>query len=756
MSKKKRKKPLSQNPLREDTPPAERISRPEVKQSDPQPVAKTWIFRLLAIVGVPLLLFGSIEAVLRLTGVGYDSAFLVRDEMDPTKVRNNPSFGWSFFPKALSRTSQPLRITEHKPADATRILIVGGSAAMGDPEPAYGVSRVLQVLLESRFPDRKFEVINAAVTAINSHVVLPIVRDCGRLEPDVVMVYMGNNEVHGPFGSGTVFGDQAPPLWSIRAGLALKKTKIGQVLGGLGSPEGVPKSWGGLAMFLKQKISWDDPKLQRVYRHFETNLDEIINAAGAGGAKVLISTVAVNLKHSAPFISLPVETIDEWKSLVTLANAAEAENQLEQATQFFEGALALTPEHAELHYRHALSLLRMGKRDDARAVFERARDYDALRFRADTTLNSIIRKVAGTSRAQLIDAEKHFADASPDGIPGEELLWEHVHFNFDGNYQLAKLFADSVVEALALEWRKSEWPDMETTMLELGLTLLHRKNIAERIQQRTSKAPFSGQFGHSYRQQQLGKMTADLERQMFQFPLSIAMENYQRILKKNPDDWVLHQEFATLLIAGGDLNTAAEHSSKVTQILPHYASGFYELGSLLNHAKKWKQAEQPLREAIALRSDFATAINSLGISLSHTDAMDDACAQFARAIVLIPDYSEAYMNWGLVLNKQGKKEEALAKLLAASEHEPNNPAPHLHLGRHYVKDEQHAKAVHHYEEIARLSPQDAVAHLNLGLLYLKVNNLTGSIAELERSIELNPHETTRQHLENVRKLAADK
>ena len=86
----------------------------------------------------------------------------------------------------------------------------------------------------------------------------------------------------------------------------------------------------------------------------------------------------------------------------------------------------------------------------------------------------IIREVAAANGAQLIDAEQHFSNASSDGIPGQKWLWEHVHFNFNGNYQLAKLFADSVVEALAIQEGENDWPDMRTAMLELGLTLLHR------------------------------------------------------------------------------------------------------------------------------------------------------------------------------------------------------------------------------------------------------------------------------------------
>ena len=51
---------------------------------------------------------------------------------------------------------------------------------MGDPEPAFGAGRYLEALLRERFPARKFEVVNVAITAINSHVIRAIARDCAR------------------------------------------------------------------------------------------------------------------------------------------------------------------------------------------------------------------------------------------------------------------------------------------------------------------------------------------------------------------------------------------------------------------------------------------------------------------------------------------------------------------------------------------------------------------------------------------------
>ena len=71
---------------------------------------------------------------------------------------------------------------------------------------------MLESLLSLRHPGTRFEVVNAAMTAINSHVILPIARDCARADGDIWVLYMGNNEVVGPFGAGTVFGPATPPL----------------------------------------------------------------------------------------------------------------------------------------------------------------------------------------------------------------------------------------------------------------------------------------------------------------------------------------------------------------------------------------------------------------------------------------------------------------------------------------------------------------------------------------------------------------
>ena len=76
--------------------------------------------------------------------------------------------------------------------------------------------------------------VNVAMTAINSHVILPLARECAGHQGDLWVIYMGNNEMVGPFGAATVFGFKAPPLWLVRASVAVQRARFCQLLVGLG------------------------------------------------------------------------------------------------------------------------------------------------------------------------------------------------------------------------------------------------------------------------------------------------------------------------------------------------------------------------------------------------------------------------------------------------------------------------------------------------------------------------------------------
>src|SRR5207245_11661474 len=119
---------------------------------------------------------------------------------------------------------------------------------------------------------REFEVINVAFTAINSHVILPIARECAAHDGDLWIIYMGNNEMVGPFGAATAFGAQAPSLPYVRAALALQRLRTGQWLMALGrrlSGHGEKSpGCGGMAMFLDERLAANSTHRERVHVNY--------------------------------------------------------------------------------------------------------------------------------------------------------------------------------------------------------------------------------------------------------------------------------------------------------------------------------------------------------------------------------------------------------------------------------------------------------------------------------------------------------
>ena len=365
----------------------------------------------------------------------------------------NPKFGWRFFPPAVARTPQPLSLAAAKPPDSIRIFVLGESAAMGDPEPAYGFARQLERLLTARDPSHKFEVVNTAMTAINSHVLREIARDCAPRQGDFWVIYAGNNEVVGPFGAGTVFGRPAPGLAVIRAGLLLKSTRLGQWLGSLRPHSGGPQEWQGMEMFLRNQVRRDAPSLQIVQANFARNLAALTGLGRRSGATVLLATVPVNLQDSPPFASqhrpgLSAAQLDHWNQGFARGCTAQAAGRWADAVAAYSQAGQLDVEFAELPFRRAVCELALGQTNPAAADFLLARDLDTLRFRADSRINQTIRQVAADQGALLIDAEQACARQSPGSIPGESLFYDHVHLNFTGNYLVAALFAAEISKQL--------------------------------------------------------------------------------------------------------------------------------------------------------------------------------------------------------------------------------------------------------------------------------------------------------------------
>jgi tetratricopeptide (TPR) repeat protein len=749
---------------------------------------KLWFFRLLAFIAAPAVFLALCELGLRLAGFGYPAEFLLPSFHNGRKtfIQNN-KFGWRFFGPQLNRLPYPLSISQPKLPGTTRIFVFGESAAKGDPQPAFGLPQMLQAMLSLRHPGARFEVENAAMTAINSHVILPIARDCAAMDGDIWVIYMGNNEVVGPFGAGTVFGGQTPPLPLIRGALALKATRVGQLLDSLRQwmqKSSSRREWEGMEMFLNEQVRAKDPRMDAVYRNFARNLADIIQTGRQAGVGIVVSTVAVNLKDCAPFASehrpgLSESARAKWEQFYQLGIAAQLAKNNEVAAARFREAAQIDDSFAELPFRQAGCALALGRISEARQDFLKARELDTLRFRCDNRLNELARQAASNrqpERVLLADAERACAEQSPDGLPGDNLFYEHVHLNFMGNYLLARTIAEQVEKLLPEPTVRSAaaarpWPSVADCARRLAWNDWSRMEDVEIILSRLQEPPFTGQLNHDAQWQHLLALLDQLRPATSPQGIRQALKSCEAALAQAPEDPSLLDQLACLQQLSGDLPATAATLRRSLDLLPSSEIDWELLGEILARLNQPEAAVDAFRRAIALDSQAVPPLVNLAQIVAALGRREEAVREYRRAVSVQPRFSLAWMGLGELYEKSGRQAEAdecyhealanhffpweLVKLArfcqkhgwleaaatnyaAAIQVNPSDAQLRMDAGQNLITLKRYAEAGGQFSEALQLQPELLEARLNLGLALMNLGREAEALARFEEVLQRSP------------------
>jgi tetratricopeptide (TPR) repeat protein len=688
---------------------------------------RKWLYRLAAMTLVPGLLFAILEVSLRLGGYGYTTAYF----LDGTKAEgrdvwiDNSHFDRWVFPAELEGTSRPtpFAFAKRKPRGTFRIFVMGESAAWGFPDPSASFSRVLEVMLRARYPDTRFEVVNTAMVAINSHVVFPIARECLKKQPDLLIIHLGNNEVVGPYGAAGVLGSFSPRLGLIRANLAVKTTRTGQLLGGLlcglGNKKEVPQAWNGMAMFVHSRIAEQDERLKRIYHHYRKNLEAICTSASDAGVPAVVCTVGVNLKDSAPFASLhavdlEAEQLEAWEKDYGEGVRLEEQKRFAEALGRYEDAARIDDAFADLAFRRGRCLLALGKTSAAREQFVRAWDLDALRFRSDATINATIRDVVAAQADAgivLADVERAFELSSPDGIPGENLFLEHVHMNFHGNYVLARTVFESIKELApaGLGTRSGEKgaPLSEKECAErLEYTSWNELKTVDTIKSMvTVQPPFTLQLDHAERARRwLAKLEMVRAREQSD-GVQKAVGTHARAMADAKEDWMIPMNYGDYLLEHNDLSNAETAYRTALGRMRHGIQIRCKLGELYLRGGNPDAAIRPFREALRLEPESLDAHFGLARAYAAQGKTGAALAVYEERARKGPNRFVATMQLADFLAGTGKLEQARERYQEAQRMAPDNWGPLLGLAQVAVKQEKLDEAIGHYESMLRVWPE---------------------------------------------------
>ncbi len=608
--------------VRRSSGPSPVAGDPRSVLSQPTRRKHPWLTRLALAFLVPALLFALVEAALRICGYGYSTKFFEATG-DGKTLTTNQKFAWQFYARGKATSPIPLLFAKQKSPGTARIFVLGESAAAGTPDPAFGFARQLELMLREQYPSNRFEVINAAMRGIDSHIIRQIAAECADLSPDLFIVYAGNNEMiglHAP--SPEEFQLTANVHW-LRLQHALKRTKLAQFGQSWSARlrQGRAAQAQDMAFLRRQRLAFDDPKREPVYQNYAANLRDLCRFADSAGAQTLVCSVAVNLRDFPPLGSLhrrgiSAEQLQQWEQNYSAGIAAEARREYGSAISLYEVAAALDGSFAELLFRTARCYEALHKPDEARRDYARARDWDALQFRADSRINNLARAVAAQAgpRTRFVDVEKYLA-AGPlaeNGVPGGRIFHEHVHLKFDGDYQLAAALLSEAAAALKFSPPAQPLLSRDECARRLACTPIDEVNLQAAIARLTANPPFLDQLEHAARQSAAdGEVQRHLARVSSREEIERAVATYTQAIQARPDDWMLHFGLANLLNQVGQPRAAANEFAEVVKRLPGHCTFRIGYGHALLQSGQPSEAAEQFAAALKIDPDYPPAQQGL-------------------------------------------------------------------------------------------------------------------------------------------------
>lgn len=362
---------------------------------------------------VPLALVLALEIALRLFGWGgYPPFIREAGEVRPGErlflVEPAATKPYFFANPTRPGYAEETNFLMPKPAGTVRIFLLGESAAKGYPQPRnLAMSAFLRAMLEDLWPGRTVEVINMGTTAVASFPLVYMMQEVVRYEPDLVILYVGNNEFFGAYGTASINAAGTMPTWALPLMRAVRGLAVVQVLDAL-VHRGADEDRTLMEQMVGQSVIPADSPLREAAAHnLQAHVGAMIDIAQDAGVPVLVCTTASNESGLAPL---------------------------------GEGGAA------SARFQEGKRLAASGDRAAAREAFLDARDLDTMPWRPTRATEQAIRDAAAARDAPLCDIASLFRDAGSEGATGWDLLDDHVHLSVRGQAEAARAMVTAMAK----------------------------------------------------------------------------------------------------------------------------------------------------------------------------------------------------------------------------------------------------------------------------------------------------------------------
>ena len=611
-------------------------------QQPPLNSGKRRIFKIVLLL-LPILFLIILELTLRFFEYDGNLDLLITA---PGKVSNymmcNRNVGRRFFytlQGVLPGVPKDL-ILKKKPKNGYRIFVLGGSTAAGFP---YGnnvmFSRILNHRIADAFPDRRIEVMNTAMVAVNSYALLDYMDEILAQEPDAILIYAGHNEFYGAMGVASM-ESLGKYRWMVNTFLKLARFRtfllvrdlVGQIHRWIGNTVNDNKATLHTETLMErivanQTISYGSRIYELGKLQFEENLRAIYEKAKDHGVPVLVSELVSNIRDQVPFVS--------------------------QATDSLPSALEV--------YHHAQSLEARRKFVDAEHEYERAKDLDELRFRAPEEFNKIIHRVAAEFSSPVVPMKSYFEKASPNGLVGDSLMTDHLHPNISGYFLMADAFFNTMHDNnfISDKWDLTDVKPDSVYRREWGLSKLDTVYAELGIRILKGGWPFQHKS-----EPNLALREFHPKNEVDSMAVAVLFKN-----KLNLES--AHLELAKRYTQQGNYPLVFQEYKSLYYTIPSEVIFYERAAEALRRMNRYSEALSVLFQARKVR-ETGTGNRMIGLLLMHDGNVTQAIPYLEEALISLPNDPLLLQNLGSAYIKTGRIQEGMDLLTQLEKNHPQN------------------------------------------------------------------------------------
>lgn len=254
---------------------------------------------------------------------------------------------------------------------------------------------------------------------------------------------------------------------------------------------------------------------------------------------------------------------------------------------------------------------------------------------------------------------------------------------------------------------------------------------------------------------------------------SLALITHLQRVKEQPDDPRVHFQLGYLYGSDGRSDAAIEAFTRVVELAPTLAAGWFNLALNYEAEERYAEALQAYGRVLTLEPHQTRARNNyeklairtaielgqpaqirlggdhllevnphsassyyqLGLRYLRNDEPEAAVGALRQAVQLRPEYAPAYTFLGLAYASLGDSARAEAAYHRALALNPTDAQTYNHLGLVYHQQQRYGQAIKAYQKAIAHAPDYAIAYANLGVSYEAIGKTQQALSAYRQALQ---------------------